>query len=48
MTKVEKAQMEREKNERERMAQMTSKSGSAYNLIPGANPPFSAGLVVDA
>lgn len=53
ITKLEKAQLDREKAEREKMGQMASKSGGGGGaagsyLQPGVNPPFAAGMVVDA
>lgn len=49
ITKLEKAQLDREKAERERLAQMASKSGGGGGLgmLSGTSQPFSAGMVID-
>ena len=50
MTKVEKAERDREKAERERVAQMASKAGTsgAYNVVSSPAQPVSTSLAVDA
>lgn len=48
ITKLAKANLEREKAEREQLAQMTSKNVTGYSLMQGpAGPTFQAGMAVD-
>ena len=47
MTKLQKAEMNEEKLQRERMAQMASSRGGAYGMGPGQNPPFPSLVVSD-